>query len=713
VNFFEAFPTAAPPDQLCLARQEESRPMKDPFETRRLPWAPLVSLLAAACSGSSSPAPDAGAAAPAIVEGACETAGADAGADPDSLRRIGCKADFEALASQPLDTSLPGARSVKVVLDQMDGDALYFQNSKKFRIHYDFASTHLSGGAHPAVASLAEFNQKEYFAPDRRFVLGAVTYYQGPGVWALEVAPYDTASVAMIEKLYAAVARAAYFGPALAFHPTSDVIQGKAKGLPATVRVKSTDDLYKAIDYQPLNLATAIGHLRFVNAAALDTTYLSFRDIVVLDHVPNDISVVLGLVTEEFQTPLSHVNVLSQNRHTPNMGLRHATTNAKLRALDGKWVKLRVGANDWDATEATAAEADAFWTQIKPPGIQLQAVDLTVKDLRDLKAVTVEGTGPLRDAIKAAIPAFGGKAAHLSVLANTPDVPVPPAFVIPAGYYVQFMQQNGLFDQVDKLLADPDFRDKPEVRDQKLADLRKAIQAAPVDDGLQVMLKAKLAADFPGQIMRFRTSTNSEDLDGFPCAGCYESHTGDPSKWTDVLDAIRQAWASIWLFRTFEERSYNSIDHKAVVMALLVHHNFPDEEANGVAATANPYDPSGLQPGFYVNVQIGGDAEVVHPPPGVTSDQFIYQFTQPGMPTTYLSHSNLVADGQAVLTSAQIYELGQALDRIHTRFSAAYGPAAGNQGWYAMDVEFKFDGDKGQPAKLAVKQARPYPGRGQ
>ena len=49
-----------------------------------------------------------------------------------------------------------------------------------------------------------------------------------------------------------------------------------------------------------------------------------------------------------------------------------------------------------------------------------------------------------------------------------------------------------------------------------------------------------------------------------------------------------------------------SIDHKTVAMSLLVHHNFPDEEANGVAVTANPFDPSGLEPGFYVNVQWGG-----------------------------------------------------------------------------------------------------------
>jgi pyruvate,water dikinase len=77
-----------------------------------------------------------------------------------------------------------------------------------------------------------------------------------------------------------------------------------------------------------------------------------------------------------------------------------------------------------------------------------------------------------------------------------------------------------------------------------------------------------------------------------------------------------------------------------------------------------------------------------------------------------LSHSNLVQDGETVLTARETYTLGKALDAIHNRFSSAYGPAAGNQGWYAMDVEFKFDGAAGEAPALYIKQARPYPGRG-
>ncbi|ATB27873.1 PEP/pyruvate-binding domain-containing protein [Melittangium boletus] len=645
------------------------------------------------------------------VEEACQIA--EDTTAPDSLKRLSCASDFSAFASQPIDTSIPGARSVKVVLDRYDNDALYFQNSQKYAIHYAFVSKNLSGAGKPVVGSLADFNQTEYYSPDRRFLLGAVTYYEGPKVWALEIAPYDTASATLVTQLYESVRDAGYFGASLVFHPTSEAVQMEAKNLSASIRVMSTDELFAAIDYQPLNLATSVGQLRFLTAEQLETTYLSFRDIIVLDRIPNDISTILGIISEEFQTPLSHVNVLSQNRKTPNMGLRGAMSNEKLRSLEGKWVRLTVGAFEWSIEEVSAAEADAYWETHKPTPVVLPSVDMSVKDLRDIEEVVDESQGTLREAIKAAVPAFGGKAVHYGVLANTPGVPLRKAFAIPAFYYVQFMEENGFYEKLDQLMADPDFVNRPEVRDAKLDEFRKAMKAAPVNTEFQELLKAKLAADYPGQTMRFRTSTNSEDLEGFPCAGCYESHTGDPSDWEDVLKAIRKTWATVWLFRTFEERTYSSIDHKSVVMALLVHHNFPDEEANGVALTANPFDPTGNQPGFYVNIQVGGDAEVVHPPAGVTSDQFIYEFHQPGLPITYLSRSNLVPSGTTVLSAAQVYELGQALDKIHARFSPAYGPASGNSGWYAMDVEFKFDGEPGETPKAIIKQARPHPGRGQ
>jgi hypothetical protein len=649
---------------------------------------------------------------PQVEERACEAPDEDEA--PDFLQSLGCRKDFEQLASEPLDAAIPGARSVKVVLDQEDGDALYFQNSIKYPIHYEFASAHLSGDGRPFVPSLAEFNRTEYYSPDRRFVLGAVTYYEGADAWTFEIAPYDKATPEMIAKIYRAVRDAVYFGPALLFHPTSETIESERDQLPDEVAVITTDELYEDIDYQPLNLATSVGRLRFVTTAELETVYLSFSDLVVLDRVPNDISVVAGMITAEFQTPLAHVNVLAQNRKTPNMGLRGAMENEELRALEDKWVRLTVGPFEWTIEEISSEEAQEFLAEHGPEPVELPEADMTVTDLRDIEDIVVQGEDQtLREAIVAALPAFGGKAAHYSVMAQEPSIPMPKAFAVPVYYYVQFMEANGFYDLIAEWFADPAFIDDPEVRDTRLAELRDMFMAAPVDETLQELLRTKLE-EFEETRIRFRTSTNSEDLEGFPCAGCYESHTGDRSDWNDVLDAIRETWASIWLFRTFEERTYYKVDHSKVTMALLVHHSFPDEEANGVALTANPFDPSGLEPALYVNVQFGGDYEVVHPPAGVTSDEFIYSFYMAGQPITYLSRSNVLPDGQeTVLTPSQIHDLGTALDTIHQLFSPAYGPAAGNTGWYAMDVEFKFDGASPDTAALSVKQARPHPGRGE
>lgn len=628
------------------------------------------------------------------------------------LTELGCQSDFDALASEPMNTSIPGARSAKIVLDQLYDDNLYFQNSKKYTVHFDFASANLSvANGFADVGAAPSFGATQYSAPDRRFLLGAVTYYSGPKYWALEMAPYDTASAEMVEKLFRAVQANTFFGPSLVFHPTSDSVAKNTSGLSADIHTKTTDQIFAGIDYQPLRLGETYGKLHFIAEKDFANDFYGFRDIVVLEAIPNDIAVTAGIITQQFQTPLSHVNVLAMNRGTPNMGLRNAITNPKLVGLKEKWVKLTVDSEKWDVVEVTEAEADAWWEVNKPEPKTLEAPNTDVKELVDVENVTdVAGSPNMLAAIKAATKAFGAKTANYSILANIDGLPVRKAFAIPVFYYVQFMQENQLFDKITQMMQSNEWSDLA-TRSKRLEEFRAAIKAAPINQQFQDLLRAKLEAEYPGLSMRFRTSTNAEDLDGFPCAGCYDSHTGYPANWTSVLDAIRKTWATVWTYRTFQEREYNGLDHKSVAMGLLVHHNFPTEEANGVAVTQNIYVPSGMDPAYYINVQ-QGDAEVVAPDPGVLCDTFLYYFAQEGQPITWIAHSTIAEPaGQPVLTARQTYELGSALEKIHTAFSKAYGPGAGNYGWYGMDVEFKFDDEDstdGTP-HLLIKQARPYP----
>jgi hypothetical protein len=426
--------------------------------------------------------------------------------------------------------------------------------------------------------------------------------------------------------------------------------------------------------------------------------------------------VVAGIITGTFQTPLSHINVLSQNRGTPNMSLRDAYDNTELRALDGLWVKLDVGAFEWTIEEVTQAEADAWWEENKPDPLGVPGLDLSQTELLDIELMLDLENLTLDEALDTRIPAYGGKATHYGAFPHMDNdkVPYPKAFSVPVVYYMQHLEANGLNDMIDTMLADNDFQNDPAARDTQLQALRDAIMAAPIDPTFYNALLAKLDSEYNGIRMRFRSSTNAEDLDGFTGAGLYTSRSGDPNDPLYPVDeAIKTVWASVWRFRAFDEREFRSIDHTAVGMALLVHNSFPCEEANGVAVTANIFDPAGIEPGFYINSQLG-DVSVVLPPAGVTSDQLIYHYDLTGQPIVYLGHSTLVADGESVMTRAQVQELGDGLKEIHQFFNEQYGPWTPDH-FYAMDIEFKFDDlveCNATDTQLWIKQARPYPGRG-
>ncbi len=712
----------------------------------------LVGLVSACSSKNSEPATRAQAGE--AVEGTCQlqidtSAGSGADADasttsednldlPNYLSAIGCKSDFDSLASLPLDVTLPGVSAMKYVIDTQDLKApnntrLYFQNSVRYPLHVEFCSANIQG-----VINNSNFNNNYYGGADRRFMLGSISYYDKPNVWALELAAYDTSTPAMIKKVFDTITpEKAFFRSALVFHPTSDTLASVANQLDLSIPVVTTEDLYGKTDYQPLVRATAMGVLTFLTANQVNSgEFIPYNAIVVLDEAPNDISVVAGIITAQFQSPLSHINVLANNRKTPNMGLRDAQKNATLLKYQNQWVRLTVGADDYDIAPVDQNVGQAYFEAHKPAPVTLPPVDLTETRIQDIEALVPNYVAQnsdsstkqadMRGLIVKAVYAYGGKSANYSVMAQTSGIPLAKAFAVPIYYYDKFMRDNGFYDMIDGYLNNVDittgqainFTTDPIVREETLRDLRNAMMKGQLDPDFQNQMKAKITQNYTGTdgkpiIMRFRTSTNSEDLAAFPCAGCYNSQSGDPSNWEDVWDGIRKTYTTAWLFRTFEERSYYGVDQKSVGMGLLVHHKYIDEVANGVAITANPYDlKQSDSPAYYINTAYGGDNAIVALPAGVTSDQLLYYVGAAGTPIVYISHTNqpLPAGMTTVLSNAQVAELGAALTAVKNVFQKAYA----QPDWYAMDCEFKFAavdsiGNITDKPVLWLKQARWYP----
>jgi pyruvate,water dikinase len=623
-----------------------------------------LAVIAASCDRSTNgdPVPDWNCAAP-------------ADSTPDYVRSIGCMEDYQALSARPYDLSIPGVYVVKVVVDRADGNRLHLLNTRKFNTHYSFIQKNLSGNGKPLVQSVSDFNVTEYYTPHRRFVLGILGYYEKSGKWAWQLNPSDNASADLIAIAHRKIVEACFCGKDLFFLANSLNIQAEARKLPASIKVTSTDKLYASVDYQPLSNATSIGRLVLTTAGRLKQAYPGPREIVVSDSLPDGIPLVVsGIITQQFQTLISPVNVLAQERGIPNMSLRGALAHPNLRALDGKWVHFNVGAFDYSLSEATEAEAEAWWASQTPPSVTVPLLDSTEGGLQDVESILDTSLG-LAESLKRAISAYGGLSGYYSALPHMDrsKLAYEPAFAIPVRYYLQHMRDNGLNDVVDRMLADPEFQTNSAERDRRLRSLREAILSAPLHPDFWKLLNDKLDETFPGlESIRFAPSTNSGDPAGLTGSGSYGSRTGgrtDPSH--SIKQALLEVWAGMWDLSLFEERIHRRIDYKAVGIGALVQGNRGGVKANGVALTTNPYDEPAIWPGFYINAQVG-EASMMQTNPSIIPEQILYQYRYPGQPIVLLTLSNQVPSGTTVLTSSQIHALGTALVQVQDYLDPTY-----------------------------------------
>ena len=208
--------------------------------------------------------------------------------------------------------------------------------------------------------------------------------------------------------------------------------------------------------------------------------------------------------------------------------------------------------------------------------------------------------------------------------------------------------------------------------------------------------------------MRFRSSTNAEDREGFSGAGIYTSKTGDPTNPEKPIEkAILNVWASLWSYNAFMEREAFNIDHSTVAMGVLVHRSFPNEAVNGVAITTNLYRKDYL--GFVVNAQLG-DESVVQPKNDIQCDEFIcypdesvsvYGNQEAGI--DIINYSSLNA-GRLVMSDREIQHLANTLELIKRRYIRSHYT---KQTYFnvALDLEFKLDEDT---RELYIKQMRIY-----
>jgi pyruvate,water dikinase len=613
-------------------------------------------------------------------------------------RLVADRTMFETLARFDDVPGQLGAEEMKILIIGVDTPApeLYFLNTKTFQFHYDFATQALG-----IQQGLGEFNSRTYFRDDRSNLAGTIIandrFEPTPGeagLYALEFWPTDPVRARHIALAFDLVTAAMPFAAEkIAYHPAGDTqealfAQDRDALRAAGVRTVLTAELFADVSYVALNLGEGYGVLSAIDPATARPP--TIRDVALFTTLPSDLGHVAGVISATPQTPLSHINLKAKQNDTPNAYVRDALTDPRIAGLLGQVVRYAVTPDDFELEAATPEQVEGWLARIRPSQPQSPPRDLSVTTIADLDAL---GHGD--------VTTVGAKAANVAELRKMlPPGQVPDGYAIPFALYDGFMTAHGFYDRAREIIADPELQGDAVKREAALDNLRKQIKNA--DPPLQIAQAiSELQARFePGIGIRCRSSTNNEDLVGFNGAGLYDSFTHRPDE-GDLSKTVRQVWASLWNLRAFDEREFHRIDHLAAAMGVLVHPNFDDEVANGVAVTKNPFDPN--WPGFYVNVQVG-ESLVTNPDPNATPDELLVSAIGPNgeYETQYIRRSSLTSNGESVMTPEQIARLTSAMETIQSRFRVLYR-AQGNPA-FAMDIEFKID----VAGALVVKQARPW-----
>ncbi len=598
---------------------------------------------------------------------------------------------FENFAAEPLSKKYGNVRAVKIIY-VLKSAKMYYINNAFAIYHHDFTEKYFNNNQ-----GLNVFNENNYSDnPNREYFLGNINYYPETKQYIFELSASDEMGIENIEKFYNLIVSSVETTRKISLMLNSNRLLDMKAELEKKMPVTDPSVLYKNLKYQAIANFEAEGRLIFVEDITKLTTPLKRTDIVVLKNTPLQIPILSGLIVNEFQTPLSHVSILGQNRKIPIFAYRNSFDNSELRKLEGQLIKLTVTDTNFIIKKIEFLSPTNNTRKrylLKEPEFVDSLIDTK---FIDIKSANIVGN-------KAAM--FG----ELHFLSKQATFKIPESsFAIPFHYYQQHIEKSGAQALIQNLLAK--LQTNPDADYTiDLQNIRNAIENFVVDPKIVAKINTRLQKS-PYRTFRFRSSTNAEDAPGFSGAGLYDSKTVDlDSEKKTISRAMQKVWASLWNDYAFNERVYFNMDQTNCVMGILVHRSFPDEAVNGVAITKNLYRND--YPGFVINAQFG-DVSVVSPENDIICDQFIcypeqtdefYNNTVDVITYSDLFQSNL-SGNKLTMSIDEIKNLASQLEKIKRYFSRKikyYGTYAS----FGMDIEFKLSKDR---RELYIKQARVF-----
>jgi hypothetical protein len=554
-------------------------------------------------------------------------------------------------AFEQLSGRLAGHAFVKLVVDRPAG-TVHFLDNARYAFHAHYIADQILGISQAELAAdVDSFNDSFYHAPDRRLYLGILALHSRPDAdhgerrfFSLETVEADTMSAQMLRYLYDAVR--AEVDPAfpLLLKPANHLQEQHLADIAAAAVPRiSAHELFSSARFVPLRPGTARGRLR---AFPSEQDYrraaepLQWHDIIVMDHVPDDIPRLSGIISARHTTPLSHTNVLASGWRIPNAIQLGVLDRVEAESLDGRWVEYDVSADAdqitlrpierpdevdrrpaWVAQTVTLEEPEAANGPIAELG-ELRADDryrygTKAANLGELRHVVAHGSDRMLGFYQVPRPPRQNLLGHLGRLVGTGEdageadiaraarqlladqVRIPRGIALPFSVQREFLESSPRIQQAIGKLKMALELDVPEVEPLCLM-LQGMIRSTRMPDDMRRRIDAAIVTHLGG-VGSFvvRSSSNAEDLAGFSAAGIYES-VNHVTTADHVVQSIKDVWASLLSPRSVRLRQQAGISLDDSYMGVVVQEEVT-ARMGGVLVTTNPMNRADFR-NVYVNV---------------------------------------------------------------------------------------------------------------
>jgi len=344
-----------------------------------------------------------------------------------------------------------GSRWIKftILMEPYDPNVVYFQNSKKYKLHYDFAVNCLDPFAG---LSSGQFYAQTIASDQPKAILGTVLYpptHGNPPVadfneYGIQFVTYDREQIA---RFFYTVQSAVVAPPGVQaiFMPTFEQ-QSQAQADQAWfashgIQIGSISRWAKGnVCYSE---GWALGRLRYYDSGQIYSAYLAGEllpdDILLTDGVPAEIPLVAGVMTLSPSTPNSHVAILSRTYGLPFVYLAFTKDAELARSLIGHRVILTAYTDPSGTCQTRLIDTEGLLED------ELIARILELKKVRPLETSPIEEYGSYVLSTEGLLPSdaryVGGKAANFGLLRSAIPNNSPRALALTFDLWMDFLDQ--------------------------------------------------------------------------------------------------------------------------------------------------------------------------------------------------------------------------------------------------------------------------------